>query len=51
MKIFYKLYASSGSYNIVQNANATGTNSVPLGRWTHYALVRQSEILGNIHKW
>ena len=37
------LYASSttsGSYTIVENNNATGTNSVPLNRWTHYALCR-----------
>ena len=36
----YASTATSGSYNIVQNANATGTNSVPLSRWTHYALCR-----------
>ena len=35
----YASTATSGSYNIVQNAN-TGTNSVPLSRWTHYALCR-----------
>ena len=32
--------ATSGGYNIINNANMTGTGSVKMGRWTHFAICR-----------
>jgi hypothetical protein len=37
--------ATSGGYNIINNSNLTGTGSIKMGRWTHFAICRSGNTL------